>query len=298
MIIVKLKGGLGNQMFQYALGRRIALENNISLKLDISGFKHDVVYGRKYGLNYFNIIENIATEKDLKRATTLKSKNYIGKFRRLITKMKPYYKRYMLYEQQQFEYDSKVIRKFRDFYIDGYWQNEKYFKDIADILRKEFTLKAKVEGKNIKLAERIRQTTSVGIHFRNYAFVNSAGKLNNKDISIFGMKSLEYYHNAVEYIRTKNSNLHLFVFSDDTNLAKRIIKLKYPTTFVSETDSKDCEEMQLMSLCKHQIICNSTFGWWAAWLNKKPDKIVVAPKRWIINNCNNNNPVLNCWKQL
>ncbi len=282
MVIIGLRGGLGNQMFQYALGRRIALENNSVLKLDISSFKNDYVYKRKYSLGCFNIIENIATEKDLKKATTLKSKNYIGKFIRLITKMKPYYKRYLLCEQQLFKYDPNVLRKFRDVYIDGSWQNEKYFKNIEDILRNEFAFKTNLDGENLKLAEQIRNTNSVSLHMRNYALNCSVTAISNRDLNEYGIMSSDYYNKAVKYIEKTQNNLQFFVFSDDINLARRNIKLEYPTSFIVTNDGKDYENLQLMSLCKHQIISNSTFSWWAGWLNNNPDKIIIGPKKWFV----------------
>ena len=124
MIIIKLKGGLGNQMFQYAFGRRMALENNLELKLDITDFIHDKVYQRKYSLGCFNINENYATERDLKRLQLFKLKSFIGKLIRVLSKIKKYNKRYILNEKTLFVFDTNVIRKYKSVYIEGYWKCE------------------------------------------------------------------------------------------------------------------------------------------------------------------------------
>ena len=282
MVIIKLKGGLGNQMFQYAFGRRIALDNNLELKFDISGFKDDKVYRSKYCLNCFNIDENIANKRDLKKARLFNSKSNTGKLIRILNRIKPYHKRYILQEKRLFIFDPKVLRKFRDVYINGYWQNEKYFKNIEDVIRRDFTFNKDLYGKNLEIVKQIKNTNSVGIHLRNYALGHS-GKTYYKDLSMYGIMSSEYYEKAVQYIEGIQRELHFFIFSDDINMAKRNIKIKNPTTFVSNSNNKDYEEMQLMSLCKHQIIANSTFSWWTAWLNNNPDKIVIAPKNWFNN---------------
>ena len=276
MIIVKLKGGLGNQMFQYAFGRIVALESNSVLKLDITGFKDDKVFGRKYSIACFNIIKNIATEKDLKKLKILTGKSYISKFIRLAIKIKPYYSRYVIYERKTHKYDSRIFqKKYQNVYFDGYWQNEKYFKDIEDIIRKEFILKETLKNGNLNLANKIQDTNSASIHLRKY------DDIPEDDMS---MLSLNYYHKAVKYLSERFNNLHFFIFSDNPEWAKKTLKLSCPTTFVEHNkNDKDYEDLRLMSLCKHQIIANSSFSWWAAWLNENTDKIVIAPKKWFRN---------------
>jgi len=232
-------------------------------------------------LNCFNIAEIFATEKDIFKARILTSKSNIGKLIRLLNIIKPYHKRYILREKRLFIFDSKVLRRNKSAYIDGSWQNEKYFKDIEDVIKRDFTFKTKLSEKNFILANNIKNTNSVGIHLRNYA-LGHFGK-NNKDLNMYGTMSSEYYHKAVEHIEKTKSDLHFFVFSDDINMAKNNIRLKYPSIFITNNNNKDYEDMQLMSLCKHQIICNSTFSWWAAWLNSNSDKIVIAPKNWFAN---------------
>lgn len=292
MIIVRLKGGLGNQMFQYAFGRRIALESNSVLKFDINYFKDDVIFQREYSLSCFKLSINIATEKDLKKSKMLTGKNYISKFIRLANKIKPYYSRYVIYELKPHKYDSRIFqKKYKDVYFVGYWQNEKYFKDIEDIIRKEFMLKETMKNRNLNLASNIQDTNSVAIHLRKY------DDIPEDDMNTL---SLNYYHKAVKYLSNKFKNLHFFVFSDNLEWAKKNLKLSYPTTFVEHNkNDKDYEDLRLMSICKHQIIANSSFSWWGAWLNKNSDKIVIAPKKWFRNDPKDTSDLIpNKWIQI
>lgn len=282
MIIVKLKGGLGNQMFQYAFGRRISLISNKVLKLDINGFDEDHVYERKYILDCFNIEENIATEKDLRKARIFTSKSYIGKIIKLVNNIAPHKKRYLICEKQLFVFDSRVLNRYNSAYINGSWQNEKYFKDIQHILRKDFTFNTELNHTNKKHLDRIVNSNSVGLHVRNYALRHNR-TVNNNDLIRYGMMPPEYYQNALKYIAEIQGDLELFIFSDDIAMAKKAIQVKYPTTFMSNVWNREYEDMQLMSLCKHQVISNSTFSWWAAWLNSNPNKIIIAPKNWFAN---------------
>lgn len=276
MIIVKLKGGLGNQMFQYAFGRRIAIESNSVLKLDITSFKYDKVYGRKYSLDCFNISENIATENELLKSKILTGDSYFSKFLRLSTKLIPYTRRYIINERASFQYDSRLLlRKYQNVYFDGYWQNEKYFKSIEAVIRKEFMLKDVLKNDILNRVPIIQNTNSVAIHIRYYNVVKA------KDIE---MIPLDYYYKSIKYLTGKLENMHLFVFSDNLEWAKNNLIFPYPTTFVNNNENKhDYEDMILMSLCKHQIIANSTFSWWAAWLNTNPKKAVLCPKEWFRN---------------
>ena len=280
MIIVKLKGGLGNQMFQYAFGRRIALENNLELKFDITGFKDDRVYRSKYNLDCFNIVENIATEKDLRKAKIYTLQNYIGKCVRLLSRIKPYYKRYVINEKKFFSFDPKVIEKKKYVYYNGYWQNEKYFKDIEDIIRKDFTFKNKLNRDNLNISKMMIKTNSVALHIRNYGKTYNE-KASKRDARDFGIMKMSYYQNALKYLENKINNFRIFIFSNDINWVKNTYDFKYDNIFYVDNEGKDYEQLQLMSLCKHNIIANSTFSWWGAWLNTNPNKIVMAPKMWL-----------------
>lgn len=285
MVIVLLKGGLGNQLFQYAMGRRIAVDNNLPLKLDVeAGFKNDF-YKRSYGLKHFNILEDFATQKEVKRARRIQSRGIIGKLIRLANRFRPYYKRYVINERNYHEYDINILRQYTEVYFNGYWQTEKYFKSIEEIIRKEFTVKYPLEGLNLKISNEIVKTNSVSLHIRRNHGISTNGKVDSFAVKQHGTIPIDYYCSAVKYLSSKYNNLDFFVFTDNPEWTNNNLKLSYPHTLVmhNNKNNKDYEELRLMSLCKHQIIANSTFSWWAAWLNSNPDKIVIAPKNWFAN---------------
>jgi len=274
MIIVKLIGGLGNQIFQYALGRNLAEKNKAELKLDVSGF--ETYKKHKYSLNHFNIIENIATAQEVSRYKKYDAQTKIGKLFNLIESLKPLKSRTYIKEPHYYGYFPKILNLKGGIYLDGFWQSEKYFKDIENILRDEFTIKEKLED---NLLNAIISTNSVSIHVRRTDYVTNPGA--NK---IHGVCGLDYYNNAIVKITNLVKTPHFFVFSDDIEWSKNNIKINFPITFVEHGADKNYEDLTLMSLCKHNIIANSSFSWWGAWLNNNPNKIVIAPKKWLNNN--------------
>jgi len=264
-IVVRLFGGLGNQMFQYAFGRRVAIENNAELMLDvISGFRDDF-YKRKYCLNNFLIKENFADKGDLPKLRIIHSESnkLYGKMIRYINKHLTFYNNYEVYERS-IKYDKSIIKQYEKAYFIGYWQDEKYFKPIEEIIRNEFVLRSEMNDESKKTAEEINSYESVGIHLR-------------KQLNIYKKKyvdlPLDYYLKAIEHIGKYYENIKLYIFSDSPVWAKENFKSKFPLHFVTHnSDINNHEEMRLLSYCKHQIIANSTFSWWAAWLNKNEKK--------------------------
>ncbi|TVQ46361.1 MAG: alpha-1,2-fucosyltransferase [Gloeocapsa sp. DLM2.Bin57] len=270
MIIVRLTDGLGNQMFQYALGRKLSLLHSTSLKLDINWYKGVETFKqkRKYSLNCFNIQDNIATQADLDfffKRNILSSLN--SKTRKLL-QLPP---QKMIVNQTRFEFDPSLFSLPKNLYLKGYWQTEKYFQDIRDILLQEdFSFKTQPDP---KIVEQINNSESVSLHIRRGDYVNEPD-LNR----IHGICSLEYYQNCVNYLQQYLNNPVFFIFSDDLDWVKANFYIPHKMIFVKS--QPDFEDLQLMSLCNHNIIANSTFSWWGAWLNTNPDKIVCAPKQW------------------
>lgn len=278
MIIVKLMGGLGNQMFQYAMARRIAYVHSVPLKLDISGL--EIRKLRTYGLKNLNIIEDFASKKDI--AIVKKRKVLVERLvSPLIDKFKPYFKRSHVKEQhilqkQHVHFDPNILKVSGNAYIEGYWQSEKYFKDIEDIIRREFTLRVELGVTSKAIAKRIKRLNAVSLHIRRKDYV-----YDQRTKEVFGLCPIEYYCAAVEGITQLTQFPHFFIFSDDPEWGRKNLKLPHSVTFVSKSeDGKDYEDLWLMSLCKHHIIANSSFSWWGAWLNPRKDKIVLAPRRW------------------
>lgn len=271
MIITRLCGGLGNQLFQYAFARRIAYINNVPLKIDVSLFDQDEL--RSYKLSHFQIVAELATSTDLEFFINAQSRGVTARF---INKCRPYYKRYYI-KEKSCDFDANLLKSSGRVFLEGYWQSEKYFCDIDSILRSEFILKKEFDEGNKLILEKIRSVNAVCLHVRRGDYVS-----NPETYRAFGVCSLEYYKNAVTMIENLVTVPHFFVFSDDPAWAQENIKLSHPMTFVTHNGAeRDYEDLCLMAACKHYIIANSSFSWWAGWLGNYAGKIVIAPKRWV-----------------
>lgn len=270
MIITKLIGGLGNQMFQYAVGRHLAYKNKTKLKLDISGFKSYKL--RRYELGCFNIVEDFANDIDIKIFNLKRG------LERRFNILKKLNKNILYTEKVKFKFDPEVLKCKGNIYLNGSWQSEKYFKDIETDIRREFTVKIPQIGKNKKIARQISSCKSpVSLHMRRGDYV-----FNPHTNQILGTCTLDYYYRCVKYLARRVMNPHFFVFGDDPKWARNNLKLSYPTTFIDHNcPDKGYEDLRLMSQCKHHIIANSSFSWWGAWLAKNKNKIILVPKKWL-----------------
>ena len=269
MIVVKLQGGLGNQMFQYALGRAVSLRKKTELFLDIFSFKEDKL--RKYTLDVFSVEQKFATKQDTYRFRKFKRKTgFIGKFYNILFARSDKY-----FNEKIFHFDPEIFDVSNDCYIDGYWNTEKYFKDIRPTILKDFSNKAPISGKNKEISESIASKNSVSVHIRRGDYANDSVTR-----TTHGLLDKDYYYKAFDYIKNNVSNPALFVFSDDIPWVKDNLALPFPDTYIDWNADKPQEDMRLMSLCKHHIIANSTFSWWGAWLSQNPNKIVIGPKKW------------------
>ncbi len=278
LVVTRLIGGLGNQMFQYAAGRALALRCRAALKLDVTGF---AVIGahtrRRYELDSFSIQGSVASDADLARFHGAGKPGHSRRDRVLRwLRIGGPQGAWPICRERHFEFDPAVLALRPPVYLDGYWQSEMYFSDIAGQLRQEFTPKAAMERENAALAAAIDAANAVSLHVRRGDYVSDAAT--NR---FHGTCSLDYYRHAVDYVTGRAGTPHLFVFSDDQEWTRANLQFAVPTTFV-EANPPDCgyRDMQLMSRCRHHIIANSSFSWWGAWLNPSPEKIVVAPKQW------------------
>ena len=266
MIISHINGGLGNQMFQYAAGRTLAHLNKTSLKLDASSFEENKL--RSFDLLCFNAQIGFATNREI---GTLKPAHNFEKAFQYLSPLK----RRSYYREKGFCFDEKVLRLGKNVYLKGYFQSEKYFLTAKDIIKADFTFQNDII-KNIKeFSTSLINSNSVSVHIRRGDF--------NKDLSTadyHGTLNLDYYKSAIEFIRAKISDPSFFVFSDDIDWVKENFPMP-GATFVSNTITKNhFEDLYLMSQCRHNIIANSSFSWWGAWLNNNPEKIVIAPQKW------------------
>lgn len=256
MIIVCLFGGIGNQMFQYAYARALSLSTNKKLLLDISLLEnsHPLVTKRVYSLNMFNIESILSGEN---------TKKIISETTRTILETHP------------FKYDPLIINQIvGSVKLVGTWQSWKNFREINNVIFSDFSFKENyISNENLKKAVKIQQVNSVSIHIRRTDYLNVCN-------NFLGVLSINYYHNAIKYIAERISNPVFYIFSDDTKWLKSNIKISYDSHIIE--GNRPIEDLYLMSQCKHNIIANSTFSWWGAWLNASLDKIVISPKIWFL----------------
>lgn len=272
MVISRLIGGLGNQMFQYAAGRSLAIANNCELKLDVSGYKNYTLHNG-YELNLFKIQAGIATDVEI--SDLVKSRSRLSRF--ISKKLKLKNKSHLI--EKNFGYDSSFFEIKRYVYIDGYWQSYQYFESIKSQLKLELTPATPLSGLNLTISKQIANCNSVSLHIRRGDYVSNLEA--NKTHGFIG---IEYYNKAISLIHELVLHPHFFVFSDDIAWARKNLGLIVNVIFVGHNQgSTSFEDMRLMSLCQHHIIANSSFSWWGAWLNTSPNKIVIAPKQWFAN---------------
>ena len=273
MIISKLYGGLGNQMFQYAFARNLALKYGVELKFDITALIKESGNSKYIGGD----IELEALDVNLSKATENEINLFMrSKFGKLVDLVLLFFHisgKYSYVKEPHFHFFKSALSSPVNSYLDGYWQSEKYFKGIRKHLLQEFKPKHTLSFKTIELEKEIKNSKSISIHVRRGDY------LSNTDI--YCICDETYYMNSIEFICKKIDNPTLYIFSDDPNWFKNNIKTDYKTVYVSHNIGRNSyEDIYLMSLCQHQIIANSSFSWWGAWLNLNPNKIVIAPKCW------------------
>lgn len=273
MVIVKLMGGLGNQMFQYAAGRCLAHLHNTELKLDLSYLNKEPqnkYTKREYKLDVFNINAQAAGENDLKSFLPLER----GKVTRTLMRKLPILYSKLIANESGDAFMKEFYSYPKNVYLNGFWQSEKYFEPVKEFLFKEFSLKEKLNAANESIVDKIKNSDAVSLHIRRGDYIND--KATN---AFHGVCSLEYYQKAIGQLQKTVSGMTIFVFSDDLAWAKANLKTDAAITFVDFNNPPETD-MYLMSLCKHNIIANSSFSWWGAWINQNPGKTVIAPMQW------------------
>ncbi len=266
MVYVKLQSGLGNQMFQYAAGLRLARKHGTGLGLEIKSFRRDRLRG--YGLNLFNISGQVLTPPRPWQLRAI-SRRLFHRRATLTDGSRPEFWRE---GANGLKFNEKILAASDGACLEGYFQSEKYFAEVSDEVRREFTLKIPLGAAAGELLKKITDTPSVSLHVRRTDYQTDP---------IMYPQPLEYYLTCVRRIREQLGDVHIFIFSDDPGWAAANLKLPDTTTFMPGNRAhQGGHDLWLMSRCRHQIISNSTFSWWAAWLNPHPAKLVLAPKRW------------------
>lgn len=265
MIIVKIIGGLGNQMFQYAYAKALQ-QKGYEVKIDVSAFNTYTLHGG-YQLDKYNI--------DLEATTTVENNQFYKNsiVSKLLKKLGLYYSK--IIEEKSLFFDENLLRVEDDKYIQGYFQSEKYFLDIREVILKQFTMISNITSYSKQVEKSILNSqNSCSIHIRRGDFTNSVNK------NLHGICNIEYYEKAIQLMNNKEENINYFIFSDDIDWVKDNLKVNNAAYIDSEEKRLPHEDIYLMSLCKNNIIANSSFSWWGAWLNQNDKKIVIAPKRW------------------
>jgi hypothetical protein len=273
MVIAKLMGGLGNQMFQYAAGRALASQLNTDLMLDASFLldrtpRPNFVY-RDYDLSIFRLKVPFATDQQI--APFLKQPS--GRLESVTMRLKNWVSPHIHYKEPHFHFDEKFFKLTGNVYMEGYWQSPRYFEPIEAQIRSDFQFAIPIPTETQSLMQQIQSTEAVCVNVRRTDF------LTNK---FHGVCDMRYYMPAIDYMIEKLNDPHFFVFSDDPAWCIENFKFPYPFTFVGHEHAgeKFSSYLQLMAACSHFIIPNSSFAWWAVWFRKSIEKIVIAPKIW------------------
>ena len=290
MIIVKLLGGLGNQMFEYAMARRLAHRHQTQLKLDLTNYGSDgdqrarglEAFRRKAALHLFNIDAQEATTEEIARLkdpySTRSTRDRIVRRLRRIWPELGWPDSHIL--ERQYRFDPAILDLPNNCYLSGYWQSEKYFIDTAELIRRDLTPRdesvlsyAREYVDNLKVGG----STIISLHVRRGDLAHAAEQLKNSKVVHASPLGLDYIQAA---IRQFDHTCKFLVFSDSvTDIAWCKSNIKADRLHFSEGHS-DIQDMMIMSACDHHIIANSTFSWWAAWLNPRPDKRVISPRVW------------------
>ncbi len=279
MITVFLRGGLGNQMFQYALGLNLAKKNKTGLVIDTTflndRFPRKQFTRRTYDLGVFDAAPRLTALSKVSDAVLVPGV-WLGLDLALIAAKKGLGIQRLIKEKNDSMFDPDVLRAPANSVLWGYWQNEKYFAEIGDDVRAAFRFKNPLIGDAAALAEKIRSCNSVSLHVRRGDY------LLPKYVKEYGAMDVSYYDRAVRYIAERVPDTRVFVFSDDPGWVAKNLKLTVPAIYLDYATAgpKNSFHLELMSFCRHNIIMNSSFSWWGAWLNRNPGKIVVAPKQW------------------
>lgn len=276
-IISQIIGGLGNQMFQYAAGRALSILRGMPLYLDVSGFTG---YGLHQGFELdrvFSCPVTLAEPQDVRAVLGWQSSRFA---RRIFARPAlRFLRNHHFMVEPHFHYWPGICNVPLPNYLMGYWQSERYFSDVAQTIRTDFTFRQPMSSRNLEFAEKIGAVNAVSLHVRRGDYVSDP-----RTTATNGVCPVSYFDTAIRYISARVTAPHFFVFSDDMEWVRANLHIDHPRHYVDHNrGSESYNDMRLMGLCRHHIIANSSFSWWGAWLNPCEDKIVIVPQRWFAN---------------
>jgi len=278
MILVKLRGGLSNQMFQYAAARRLAAVHSTSVRIDTSWYDNIPAGAtlRTYELHHLQITGERASRWETIGTDGVRSTRVPDLPIALYRRLRP---RYRFVAERYFHFDPSVLALPDNACLFGYWVSERYFVDAAEIIRREFRFRNPPSLENQKWMARMAEAQSVAIHLRRGDYAADPAVT-----ASHGLCGVDYYRRCVELVRQHVVEPYFFVFSDDLNWARENLGLGTDAEYVDHNQGAPShEDLRLMSCARHNIIANSSYSWWAAWLNQHESKLVVAPERWMSN---------------
>lgn len=269
MIVFYGQGGLGNQLFQYAAARRLAIKHNCQVVLDPYWFAHPRAgeTHRPYELDKYPVTLRVANLSEQRSWKWMRVR--LSKFLRLLLPL-------TLVREQGIGVYKPALYASINSYLIGFWQSEAYFADAKKQLISELTPLSPPSATDHSVIEQIYASNSVSIHVRrgDYVSLPSAS-------AFHGLCSLDYYRTAIQYIAERVSGPMFFVFSDDPVWVRENLVIPFPVRYVDHNQPVDAfQDLRMMSLCQHQIIANSSFSWWGAWLGETQNSIIIAPARW------------------
>jgi hypothetical protein len=281
MLTIKIHGGLGNQIFEYAFGRAFSLRLGSTLQLDPASLLDNTPRPHVTKWNYildqvFAIQPPIILPARITKVLQIYYVNTVfNRFYPVLLSAMGYW-RYV--KERTFAFDPFIFELRGNLYLNGYWQSERYFSDYESTIRKDLTFRHSLQGEAARLGNAIAAAESVCVHVRRQDKIwgHSSRKLHM-------VAPIEYYDKALAFIRTKlGRDLKVYVFSDDTDWCRQHLRFSPDQVVVADelAGPGGRDHLQLMTLCKHFIIPESTFSWWAAWLSGNKNKIIVAPREW------------------
>jgi hypothetical protein len=289
MIIVNTIGGLGNQMFQYACGRAVSLRTRQILRIATDQFDGYALHNGFELHRVFHVETQQATEDEMKHQLGWRAHPTL---RRLLGRPAMLWARGRHWcNEPYFQYWPGIKDILGPIYLHGYWQSERYFKDVADQIREDFNFRLPWDAADQNIREQMRALPSASLHIRrgDYALPRNRG--------IYAQCGIDYYRDAINLIRKRIPGIRLFAFSDDPDWVDAQLGSEFgPIETVRHNgNERSANDMRLMSQADHHIIANSSFSWWGAWLNPSPDKIVIAPRRWFLNNTDDHDLIPPSW---
>ncbi|MEI9912906.1 MAG: alpha-1,2-fucosyltransferase [Bacteroidota bacterium] len=277
MIIARLQGGLGNQLFQYAAVKALASRLNKPFKLEaITSLQKDKY--RSIALNDLHANFELATKKEVKDFLyfpSLYRHQYVSFFKAGKN----------IYHEPHFHFDENFFHLNDPVFLDGFWQSPLYFKDMETIIRRDFTIKPGLIKNVMEKGKELEGKDSIAVHIRRGDFMNP------KITAYHGVMGTDYYSKAIQILKERITSASVHYFSDDIEWVKKYLPADN-AEFVSSFTRSAIEDFYLMTKCRHIIIANSSFSWWTAWLNDNPGKIVVAPGKWFADSRINTNDLI------